>query len=60
MFKTKKNKKFSYEPRHSKEENERNIYFERKAKQSKSRLTIFFIMLILIFGLLFYFNNYIQ
>ena len=59
MFGLKKNKQFSYESRNSKKEKERGIYFERKAKKSKSRLTIFLIILILIFGLLYYFKNYI-
>ena len=59
MFGLKKNKQFSYASRDSKKENERSIHFERKAKKSKSRLTIFLIILILIFGLLYYFKNYI-
>ena len=57
MFDIKKNKKFSYQSKESK--NEPNINFKRKAQKSKSRLSIYLIMLILIFGLLFYLKNYI-
>ena len=58
MFKIKKNKTFSYKGRKLEEDNKSNIQFERKVKKSKSRLSIYLIMLILIFGLLFYFKNY--
>ena len=58
MFKIKKNKIFSYKGKKIEEDNQSNIQFERKVKKSKSRLSIYLIMLILIFGLLFYFKNY--
>ena len=58
MFKIKKNKTFSYKGRKMEEDNKSNIQFERKVKKSKSRLSIYLIMLILILGLLFYFKNY--
>ena len=58
MFKIKKNKTFSYKGRNTKEDNQSNIQFDRKVKKSKSRLSIYLIMLILILGLLFYFKNY--
>ncbi len=58
MFKIKKNKTFSYKGRKLEEDNKSNIQFERKVKKSKSRLSIYLIMLILILGLLFYFKNY--
>jgi len=59
MFNLKKNKQFYYESRHSQKSNEQNIHFEQKSRKSKSRLTIYLIMLILIFGLLFYLKTYI-
>ncbi len=59
MFNLKKNKQFSYESKYSKQSNQQNIHFQKKKTKSKSRLTIYLIMLILIFGLLFYLKTYI-
>ena len=58
MFKLKKNKKFTYKRGDSEKNKESSIYFKRRAKKSKSRLTLYIIMLILIFSLLFYFTKY--
>jgi len=58
MFNLKKNKQFYYEAKYSKQSNQQNIQFQKK--HTKSRLTIYLIMLILIFGLLFYLKAYIQ
>ena len=60
MFNLKKNKQFYYEAKYSKQSNQQNIHFKKKHTKSKSRLIIYLIMLILIFGLLFYLKAYIQ
>ena len=57
MFKLKKNKKFNFKRSKTEKNNKSIIHFKKRAKKSKSRLTIYLIMLIFIFGLLLYFTN---
>jgi len=57
MFKLKKNKKFNFKRSETEKNNKSSIHFKKRVKKSKSRLTIYLIMLIFILGLLLYFTN---
>lgn len=57
MFKLKKNKKFNFKRNETEKNNKSSIHFKKRVKKSKSRLTIYLIMLIFILGLLLYFTN---